>query len=584
MIMKRYKITHIFASLLLLATATSCEDYLTENNPNKIEVADYWKTLDDTRMGLNATYATMRKEAVLNTRYEAVRSDLAWPSSERPAGIAEAKNWYEQQYNNSTPAITAKWNALYSGVWRANQVIEALERLEGTVDADEWRQQMAEARFMRGLFYFYLHSSFNGGSVVLKQKTPENQDEYNQPLSTAEDVKTFFRRDLEYAVNNLHEKFTSATREIPVKATAQTILGTSFLYEGEFADARNMFKSVINDGPFRLETDMSKMFTATGEFNSESILEIPYSRELHPELGEWNENAMTNALATFAKSWFVPSSWLSVAYLEDTPDKGIAINNEVSENGVARTVSLRTSAMVAVLEDAITPYYMTGNASQQINTFGGPNAGRSFARWKKFQNWDIMEKEDASLSGKNIVVNRLSDVYLMYAECLLKADHDIDGALFYINAVRSRWAVTKLSGAKYDTEEEIMQHLMFVERPLELSAEGHQIRWQDLRRWGLLEDDENNIFYRRSKETFYAYKPSVLPLKLDGKKYANLNDVPNFSVVSSEWPLNPAGIQFPAISVVEINEEYDVAARNYSKRINQYYPIPASELRNNSKL
>ena len=45
------------------------------------------------------------------------------------------------------------------------------------------------------------------------------------------------------------------------------------------------------------------------------------------------------------------------------------------------------------------------------------------------------------LSGKNITVNRLSDVYLMYAECLLETTNDITTALEYINKVRERWAL-----------------------------------------------------------------------------------------------------------------------------------------------
>ena len=210
--------------------------------------------------GLNATYSTLIKEAILNVRFEAVRCDLAWPSNERPSGVQEAKNWYEHQYINSTPAIEAKWDALYQGVWRANQVIEALIRLEGSVDAERWTQQMAEARFLRGLFYFYLHSAYNNGSVVLKQKTPETPDEFHQPLASSEDVKNFFRDALNYAILNLTATRESNTAHVPVKATAQTILATSFLYEHDYSTAKDLFWEVISKGPFTL-ADHTKMFT-----------------------------------------------------------------------------------------------------------------------------------------------------------------------------------------------------------------------------------------------------------------------------------------------------------------------------------
>ena len=128
-----------------------------------------------------------------------------------------------------------------------------------------------------------------------------------------------------------------------------------------------------------------------------SIFEIPYSRKLHPELGPWHGDAMTNPLATFATSWFVPSTWLSELYINEKGDPTNPINSEKNAGGVKRSKSLRTSAMVAVITDYFTPYYLTGNAAQRSNTFGGPNAGKSFARFKKFQNHDIMEREDATL-------------------------------------------------------------------------------------------------------------------------------------------------------------------------------------------
>ena len=77
---------------------------------------------------------------------------------------------------------------LYISIWRANQVIEALERIKDTVSGDEietWNIQMGHARFIRGLMYFYLHSSFNNGSVVLRTSTAQS---FNLPLSPAEDV------------------------------------------------------------------------------------------------------------------------------------------------------------------------------------------------------------------------------------------------------------------------------------------------------------------------------------------------------------------------------------------------------------
>lgn len=595
--MKRNIIKNIFVATLFLFTAVSCDDYLNEVNPNSVTTANFWKDLDDVQAGLNSTYASLRTEAILNIRYEALRSDLAWPSASRPSDGDEQLKWYSQDYNGGSDPVMLKWDALYTGVWRCNQVIEGLNGLENSgVDKERWTYQMAQARFLRGVFYFYLHSSFNEGKVIIKDSCPVDQDDFHKGVSKAEDVLAFFRADLQYAVKNLPNTITKGSESIPTKATAQTILGTSYLYEYEYPEAKEMFRSVIEEGPYTLETDMKKMFTEAGEFNSESIFEIPYTRDLHPELGPWVAGAMTSPLATFSKMWFVPSSWISVAYIDDKPDPKQAVNNEKNPSGVTRKVSLRASAMIALITDDFTPYYVTGNAAEQKNTFGGPNAGKSFGRYKKYQNHDILAVEIPSLSGRNVTVNRLSDVYLMYAECLLEEDN-IQGALDYINEVRARWALVLLGSGNdgtrtYDdivyTKQSLMDHLMYEERPLELSVEGHQIRWQDLRRWGLLEEDDNNIFKKRSEETYYAFAPSPTPKTLTNTPLPSSSAMPtgcpNYSTVSAEWPKNSTGANMVASGVVTIDYEYVQAYRNYSKFNNLFFPLPSDEIRDNSEL
>ena len=106
-------------------------------------------------------------------------------------------------------------------------------------------------------------------------------------------------------------------------------------------------------------------------------------------------------------------------------------------------------------------------------------------------------------SGINYRLIRLADIYLMYAECLIKggaSDGNVQSAINAINKVRHRAGVVLIGKSEqgefkrytYDEKEyaasDVMNHLMYVERPLELCMEGHAIRVIDLRRWNITKE------------------------------------------------------------------------------------------------
>lgn len=601
---KKYMIV-AFASL---ATLTSCEDYLTEVNPNYTSVENFWEDLDDTQAGLNAAYAVLRTSSLTAIREEAWRSDLGWPGFGRPSPTSNAEGWsyYTHLYSNSTSVITDKWDALYRGVWRSNQVVDALNELECEMteesDIETWTYQMAQARFLRGVYYFYLYSSFNEGSVVLKRTSTSVSGVY-EGLSPADDVLEFLRDDLQYAYENLPYKNPTGEEYtgLPAKGAATTLLGVSYLYEGAFEYANNYFEELVTDTqyPYELETDIDKMFTMAGELNSESIFEIAYTTNERTDISTWSDDVMTNPWGTYSRTTtgFYAPSWVVVAYENEAMDEKFAGNYfEDPENDGASTlrpVSLRASSMIATVRDDASVYYLNGNPT--TNGLYG-YTGYGFGMYKKFTNHDLFTTEPSSISGKNVVLNRLSDVYLMYAECQLEMGN-IQTALDYINRVRARWGLVLLgissageseyedrtydeSSYDYDT---LTDQLRNVERPLELSCEGHQIRWQDLRRWGYLEDDVNNIFYKRSLEEYWAARPvgdlGLTLHDLDGNELSTGNAVNRTAVVAYDY--NNATHTGVVGVTYKIDYEYDTAMLNYRKENNLYYPIPSTETMNN---
>ncbi|WP_139957377.1 RagB/SusD family nutrient uptake outer membrane protein [Flavicella sediminum] len=580
----------LYLFTLSLLNACSEED-LYEVDPNRTSTANYWQDLSETQTGLNAAYHILNSEYTLNIIEESLRSDMGWPGYGRPTPNA-INEFYNQTFNNGNPTIGYKWENNYQGIFRANQVIEGLTPLEGTVNEEEWTSQMAQARFLRGLYHFYLYTTFNNGSIIIRNETPKGAADYDKALSSAEEVIAFIREDLEYAYANLYAKGEYPTNlgvGYATSGAAATILGTSYLYELNYNKAMTYFEDVINNHNYELVTDMDLLFTTAGEHNAESIFEINCNNTLFPEANLWNGEAFSSRLAqlTTNSTGSVAPAWLVYEYkIENQKMDPLDERNYYQDetNGrTARNVSLRTSAMMAIVEDEQTPYYLTASVTENMKIKWD---GWGFGWHKKFSNHDIVESESdlpggSIRSGKNITLNRLADVYLMQAECLIKTG-DLPGALELINKIRQRWGLVSLGLSGFDTahtydeeiydETSLMKHLMDVERPLELSLEGHAIRFLDLKRWEKSEGiTVKQRFEKLSNEVYYALHYPFVDSKGANKWRWDA------SIVRTATP--PTQNNFKTIDF-----EYDVPFQNYNDASHGTYPIPLIELNANNKI
>ena len=568
----------------------SCDDYLEETNPNQISADTYFQNLEESNTVLTSVYGAMLNTFIVGAREESWRSDMAFPGIRSGQIRNSALIFYEHVINEDNDFINKRWTALYQVIWRANQVIDGLNSMTDDLKSEqEWAEQMGQARFFRGLAHFYLHSLYNNGKIVIRDAIPGSQEEFSKALSTSEEVMAFFRADLVYAYENLPSTFPEKTRV--TAGTAATILGTSYLYSAsnnpsDYQTAKAYLKDVI-DGPYgySLVQDASIMFTQAGDYNSESILEINYSINQQLEESQWDEESFITRNGRYSapreaggssnSEQFTAAAWLIHAYANE-PLNGTDARNVVVDRGTGlqrpRKVSLRASAMIAMVNDEDTEYYQSPSAPNLVN-FGSTQ--RKYGYFKKYSNHGIVANENDTgdinwKSGKNVILNRLADVYLMYAECLLKGDSNIQGAIDYINPVRNRWGLQLLdanadliSGTAY-TEQSLMDHLMYVERPLELSVEGVSTRIIDLRRWGVASNRFNDLSITPYYVTDYSYYNDA----------AGAMAARNNSLVSEGVSPDPSGDP-------QLVQEYTGAAQFYT---DGYFPLPTIETLNNNQV
>jgi len=542
----KLKFRYIPLILGVLVFSNCSDDFLKVNNMNDLSAASFWSSENDIQKGLIATYAALQLEGMLGSKATVnlpLRSDLGRPNNWYAVG--QSLNRFS--FNASTEIVNLRWQACYIGIYRANQVLENLNRLD--IDENIIKQIEAEAKFLRAFYYYSLYRGYNGGIVIIHTSTPKSRNDFYKKPSSAKAVYDLVLSDLEFAVKHLPKKY-SDSRDLG-RATwgaALAMLGKLHINEHNYDIAKSYFKEIIDSKLYSLAPNIGDNFDEAHEFNNESIFEVAFSIDAKPGTvggardGSTGSEATARAInfaTTFAGGYrsAMPSYYLTMLFMKDTMDKANPINQ--GRNGIAK-YSVRASVSIAIADDDNTTLY------QKNSSLGGAYNNQEASYLKKFQNWTWTREKQEAISGINERIIRYADVKLLFAECLLNTGGSFKEALDIVNEIRYRSGVVLLKESDFN-ERTLMEHIMWVERPLELAFEGHDIRWDDLLRWGKIKEQ-----YQRLATVKYVIVNKVLKIydPLEHKNYSPL-------------------------------QEFIESANVYDPLHHNYFPIPSSELTSN---
>ena len=543
--MNQFKTYSLLAIGIFLVS--SCEkDFLNLENPNDLSAASFWSSEDEVQQGLVATYGALQLNGLLGGTAAVelpVRSDVGRPNNWNANAIGLNK----LTFNDNTNIVRLRWRDNYIGIYRANQVLANLNSVE--MD-DAIRVQIeAETRFLRAFFYNSLYRGYNGGSVIIHTSVPEMRADFYKKPSPAADVYALILADLEFAYQNLPKTYDdSADLGRATWGAATAMLGKLHINEHNYEGAKSYFKEIIDSNLYALTANIGDNFDEANEMNSESIFEVAFSIDAKPGTSYGAADGPTGseatnrsrALATPPGGGYrtvMPSYYMTMLFKNDVMDMTNPIN--ATRTGTAN-YSVRASTSIAIADDDNTTLY------QRTSFAGGQYNNNEASYLKKFQNWLLERESDQSISGINERVVRYSDVMLLYAECLIQTNGLYADAMALVNEIRSRAGVVPLDETAYDADS-LMEHIMWVERPLELMFEGHDIRWEDLTRWGKIKEQ-----YDRLADKTYVIDTKVL-YEYDATIHGSLNQIKEF--------VEAAGI--------------------YSPEAHDYFPIPSTELNSN---
>ena len=437
--------------------------------------------------------------------------------------------FYAVQTNNAS--VLQKYQALYEGVARANGLLQLLNIAEeaGEISADDITRIRAEARFLRGHFYFGLKKIFNDTPYV-----DETWDEIT-PVSNGQSLWPFIEADFQFAIANLPD--TQGDPGRANKSAAIAYLGKTFLFQGKWAEAETQLDLAINGGvtasgeAYALLPNYANAFRSTFDNSSESV----FASQAAANTGNV-ANANPSMVLNFPHGstgparpggccgFNQPSFELVNSYRTDAAGLPLA---EGTWNGAGEEVisdfGLQSADPFTVDAKNIDPRVDHAVGRRGIPYLDwGPHPGFDWIRNqpnggpfspKKFIYYSAgigVENDVSSWTPGYTAVNyniiRFADVLLMAAEAKIMLGNAADG-IALINQVRARAAGSLIPGSpanyvcgEYAGVPADPMEALRTERKLELSGEGH--RFFDLVRWGIAAQTLND---------YLAYETQFIP-------------------------------------------------------------------------
>lgn len=404
---------------LALGSLSSCESFLDREPLSQITNDNFFSSETNANSAITGMYRTMT-------------SSFAWGQTavivpEFSAGHVAHASAFPEYQNFATHTVTVinpwtsnVWQGVYSSINAANNIILRVpEMTEGTITTEKKAQFVGEAKFVRGLSYFFLVRAF--GRVPLKLTATTEDEEVAIDQAEPQAIYTQIVTDLTEAVASLPTSHANApaTKGRATRAAAQALLAKVYLYQATFTNdyslAASTAQEVISSGAFQLVQDYGSIWEA--ENSAEAIFELQF------------DDQTTNPLALVSNN--------NASMLFYTKDSTIADLFEPKDR--RRDFSVIKGNIV-------------NDGDTSVRYFMG-----------KFPN--------SNPPSQNLPMIRLAELYLIHAEAAARTANNVsDEAFNSLNMVLTRAGITKTK-AEFTTTAAFIRFIQ-EEKERELLFEG----------------------------------------------------------------------------------------------------------------
>lgn len=439
--------------LLSLILPSACDNFLSVKPQSQLTQEAFPSSASDAGLAINAAYTVIRSWHYNSGGFPIldIMSDDAHKGSNPNDQVNTLGSYETFQHSTTQDGLDRWWSSLYQGILRANVVIEKVPaiNMNPTLKA----RYIAEAKFLRAVYYFDLVRAF-GGVPLVTTTTPA----LKVPRASKADVFTLVETDLIAAIADLPEKSIYGPADLgrASKGAAKAMLARVYLFKGDFPNAERYALEVINSNIYDLEPIFTDANGRNGEHGVESVFEVG-AQEIEGAFG--NQYANTQGV-------------------RGTPNRGWGFNRPtLNLRNAFETGDPRLKGTIIDLGDVIDGITIQGDGeTPDVTTDGSGNVIEVECYNRKV--W-IPGSTTTTQFGHNRRLIRYSDVLLMAAEALNENNKPGD-ALIHLNRVRARarQGNNAILPDVTTTDKTALRTAILRERRVELALEGH--RYWDL--------------------------------------------------------------------------------------------------------
>ncbi|MBR5432273.1 MAG: RagB/SusD family nutrient uptake outer membrane protein [Bacteroidales bacterium] len=234
------KLLYAFLSVMVLATMTGCEAFLTREDKTSLTDETYWKNADNIRLFVNGAYenyfvgynsgwtGTHAPSAYNNNGAE--YSDDASKSGAQPdiCNQVPDDNWFRTEGVRFLPRRgSTGWDFSYIRKW--NILIDRIEANKDSYSASDYEHWMGIARFFRAYEYSLLVMSFGDVPYFDKPVSDTDRDAMFKDRDPRIQVMKKAVEDFDYAVEHIR---TNDGENYVNRYVAATMASRCMLFEG----------------------------------------------------------------------------------------------------------------------------------------------------------------------------------------------------------------------------------------------------------------------------------------------------------------------------------------------------------------
>lgn len=467
--MLKNKIFTIFAVISALVLNSCSSDFLDKEPITEIVAETAFQTEEDVLTALNAAYDPLQWQHANGAHafpqlFQSIRSDDH--HSQQASFWAPGLNF--DNFNTilaNNQNVAAVWSKWYQGISRANFAIKLATDFEGFTSTTIQDQIIAEAKFLRGIYYFELVRLF-GGVPLMVEAITSTEDQIFFARSTADEVYAQIEKDLKDAADVLPKKGSNREIWAATSGAALGFLAKAHLYQGEYADVVANCETIINNHSYSLESNFGDNFKIDNEFGVESLFEINYVDGLVAGGFESSGNQEGSGSWQFMYMWIAGkfTSW------------GNIIPRQSLVNIFDNTDTRKEATFITPGSNLNSPWLAERGWDPAPENFGfaiGSNAmnRKFFLTYEQIDG--LLSVQQSPLNEKML---RYSDILLMHAEAsLMGGGGDGQSSL---DAVTNR---------AYGASVPLTLDNIKTERRKEFATEGWN-RFTDLVRWNDIQD------------------------------------------------------------------------------------------------